>query len=117
MNQIAPTPQEKQAQRKRVVVGICVFFGVIILASLLSPKQPSPSRPEATTKNTVTRYELSDDVTNGLALLINTHGELCAKVERVTRLGDNRYDVTCTRYRDGTGQATYQVNMSTGEVK
>jgi hypothetical protein len=59
----------------------------------------------------------SEDLRTKTATLINIHGELCARVENISPLGGNRYSVTCTRYRDGTGSATYEIDASTGSVK
>lgn len=52
-----------------------------------------------------------------LALLVNLNGELCANVTGVEPLGGARYRVTCSRYRDGSGMATYEVNTETLAVK
>lgn len=116
MNTIAATPQEKATQRQRIFVGVVVFFGLVGLMSLFTPNTPTPTPPTVTSVTT-TRTNLPADLKDGLALLINIHSELCATVNQVTTLGNNTYEVACTRYRDGTGTATYEVNLSTGQVK
>lgn len=52
-----------------------------------------------------------------MAAIINVRGELCAKVTGAKALGNDIYEVACQRYRDGTGIATYQVDIKTGQVK
>lgn len=61
--------------------------------------------------------QLSDDSKRKLAAMINLSGQLCAKVNTVTTVAADIYTVHCTRYRDGTGSATYEVNLRTGVVK
>lgn len=58
-----------------------------------------------------------EDTRQKMALLINAHGELCARVESIRRVNGDVYAVQCTRYRDGTGMAVYEVNAATGAVK
>ena len=52
-----------------------------------------------------------------MALVINLSGQLCATVTDITRISGDLYRTNCTRYRDGTGTATYEVNAATGVVK
>jgi hypothetical protein len=61
--------------------------------------------------------QLSDDSKRKLAAMINLSGQLCAKVNSVSSIAADIYTVHCTRYRDGTGSATYEVNLRTGVVK
>ncbi|NDP40803.1 MAG: hypothetical protein GZ093_19080 [Rhodoferax sp.] len=64
------------------------------------------------------RYSgLSEDSKSKAALLINLRGQLCAKVTDTSRISGDLYSVTCARYRDGTGSATYEMNAATGTVK
>lgn len=51
------------------------------------------------------------------ATVINLNGKLCARVTAITKLGGDVYSVSCVRYRDGTGFATYEMNAATGNVK
>ena len=60
---------------------------------------------------------LSADSKQKLAALINLNGELCAQVQNAIPLSGDRYNVTCTRYRDGTGTVTYELDVTTGKVK
>ena len=114
MHPIARNPQDKYSQRRRVFWGAAGFFVVILLMSVFGNKTPPPA---PTPNNSATRANLPDELKNSLALLINTQGELCAQVLQVTLRGHNLYDVSCTRYRDGTGSATYLVDLNTGAVK
>ena len=64
------------------------------------------------------RYSgISEDSKSKAALLINFNGQLCAKVTDISRISGDLYRVTCTRYRDGTGSATYEMNAAAGTVK
>lgn len=57
------------------------------------------------------------DVNETMATMINLNGQLCAKVLSIKPAGPNVYEVECTRYRDGTGKATYLYDAKTGKVK
>lgn len=61
--------------------------------------------------------QLSQDSKQKLAAMINLSGQLCAQVNTVASSRPDVYMVSCTRYRDGTGVATYEVNLKTGAVK
>lgn len=52
-----------------------------------------------------------------IALVINMNGQLCARVTGAEYLHGNTYAITCTRYRDGSGSATYEVNLDTGQAR
>jgi hypothetical protein len=60
---------------------------------------------------------LTESSKAGLAAIMNVNGELCAAVTGVASKGNDVYEVTCQRWRDGTGQAIYLVDMRTGKVK
>lgn len=60
---------------------------------------------------------LSQDSRETLALMVNLSGQLCAKVTAVSPLGGDVYNVSCVRYRDGTGSAVYEVNAKSGLVR
>ena len=60
---------------------------------------------------------LDDEITQKAALLINANAELCARVTAITKLQGDVYSVSCVRYRDGTGFATYEMNAATGSVR
>lgn len=61
--------------------------------------------------------QLTEDQKSKLATLINLNGDLCARVTGVRSRGNSTFDVDCIRYRDGTGAATYLVDLKTGRVK
>ncbi|MCK9213463.1 MAG: hypothetical protein WBI05_14875 [Rhodoferax sp.] len=113
-------PAQKVSDRVRLFTGIVVFFVLVMAVSLLTPKSAKQSAHQAIepdSTQSATRTNLPDNITNVLATMINFHGELCATVTSVTALGNNVYQVNCTRYRDGTGSASYDVNAATGAVK
>ncbi len=89
-----------------VVVGI---FGN------LTDKRPPASTTHASTGNT--RTTLPEAYTEVPATIIILKGELCAKVTNVESLQKDTYQVECSRYRDGSGTASYEVNARTGAVK
>ena len=66
---------------------------------------------------TAASAQLSQDSRQKLAAMINLSGQLCAQVNTVTPSRPDVYIVSCTRYRDGTGMATYEVNLKTGAIK
>jgi hypothetical protein len=111
---------QKTSDRMRLFAGIVVFFSLVIGVMLLTSKSGNRSEHQATesySTQSATRTNLPVNITNTLATMINLHGELCASVTSVTALGNNIYKVNCTRYRDGTGSASYDVNSVTGAVK
>lgn len=61
--------------------------------------------------------QLSEGSKAMLAAMINVSGQLCARVTAVEQVRRDVYAVSCVRYRDGTGRATYEVNALTGAVK
>ena len=86
--------------------------GITLSLSFLGGDKTTPTAPAEE------RYSgLSEDSKSKAALLINLHGQLCAKVTDISRISGDLYRVTCTRYRDGTGSATYEMNAATGTVK
>jgi hypothetical protein len=60
---------------------------------------------------------LDDEIKQKAALVINLSGQLCANVTAMTHLQGDVYSVACMRYRDGTGAATYEMNVVTGAVR
>ena len=114
MHPIALTPVEKWARTRRGLFWLAGLLGLVALGAVFSPRPPPPA---ASPSFQATRTDLPLALKDSLALLINQHGELCAEVERVTLRGHNLYDVSCTRYRDGSGSATYAVDLSSGSVK
>lgn len=95
-----------------------VLFGLILLLTLskfFEQKVPiSSTEPAASNRK---NNGVSEDSKNTLAALINLNGELCARVTEISRISGDVYRVSCIRYRDGTGSATYEVNAATGGVK
>ncbi len=102
------------------------FVGAVIVFNLLQSagrtlSAPTPAAaPSAATAAAPTPAPraVSEDAKHTAALLINLHGELCAKVTSITRTATaNVYRVECVRYRDGTGSAVFEMNAATGAVK
>jgi len=103
--------------KQALIACLIVTFVFVILAKVINEKHdltPASGTP-GPTENTIPN--VSFDTKETLALMINVHGELCAQVNNVERVDVNEYSVTCTRYRDGTGSASYIVNARTGVVK
>lgn len=95
-----------------------VIFGLIVLLTL--SKIFESNAPISSTELTASNQKnsgVSEDSKRTLAALINLNGELCARVTEVSLISNGVYRVACIRYRDGTGSATYEVNLSTGAVK
>jgi hypothetical protein len=90
-----------------------VLAGVLLLGAL--GRACDNAAPPTASGQTPTG--LSHDSKTTLATIINMNGELCAHVQSAEPMGADRYRVTCTRYRDGTGTATYELNAKTGTVK
>lgn len=93
----------------KAVLIILLLSGV----SALLPKSPPPdnNRPGPG------KAELLARKSEEVALLLNMNGQLCARVTQIDYLHGKRYNVTCIRYRDGTGSATYELNLETGQAK
>ena len=87
------------------------LFALAVLANCVGKTE----KPQLSTSTTGTG--LSAESKQTFAAMINLNGQLCAKVDSVSALGSDRYTVLCTRYRDGTGIATYEVDLRTGTVK
>lgn len=79
--------------------------------SLIRPNQAQINRIEQA------RTDAAMAKAEKIALLINMNGQLCARVTGAQYLHGNTYAITCTRYRDGTGSSTYEVNLDTGQAK
>jgi hypothetical protein len=90
-------------------------LGILLVASAIATlTRPNPAQinriEQARTDAAMARAEK-------IALLINMNGQLCARVTDAQYLHGNTYAITCTRYRDGTGSATYEVNLDTGQAR
>lgn len=60
----------------------------------------------------------SNEAMRKMATLINLNGELCGEVLSVRqRSGTSIYMVECTRYRNGDGRVTYEVDLGSGQVR
>lgn len=92
----------------KVVAGLAVLG---VMASL------APSKKQAANPIEQARVDRAWARTDSIALLINMNGELCGKITGIAYLHNNTYAVTCTRYRDGAGSATYEVDLDTGRAK
>ena len=89
---------------------VTAAFAVALIGNACSSKGTAPLP-------TVKSNGLSNDSKTKLAAMINLSGQLCATVTDAFALGNDVYNITCQRYRDGTGTATYQVDLKTGAVK
>lgn len=114
------TPKPQGTPPKNPLTARVWIFGAIALAFVyasLKPKTvPTPAYTAPTPSYTVPA-ELSSDIKNKMALVINMSGQLCATVTDITRISGDLYRTTCIRYRDGTGTTTYQVDAATGAIK
>ena len=52
-----------------------------------------------------------------LATMVNLNGHLCADVTRMYMEGGDTYRIICSRYRSGSGESEYIVNMLSGNVR
>lgn len=104
-----------KAQRRERLIRYAFFcvaglLAVSCISNLTSTKAPETTAP-------TTPPGVSDQSKLTLATMINLHGELCATVTTVSHIRGDLYQVDCTRYRDGTGTASFEVNAATGAVK
>jgi len=77
-----------------------------IMAPSPAPDSTRPSRAQALMAK-------SDSV----AALINLNGQLCARVIEIEHIYLDQYKITCTRYRDGVGTSTYDIDLKTGQAR
>lgn len=91
-----------------------VIAGLAVLGALASL---APSKQQTANSIEQARVDKAWARTESIALLINMNGELCGRITGITYLHNNTYAITCTRYRDGTGSATYEVDLDTGRAK
>ena len=97
---------------------VLLVVGALVGLNLLSALFFRPAAvPEAAPAPISAPVDVGDDLKEKAALVINLNGQLCARVTTITRLGGDVYSVSCVRYRDGTGFATYEMNAATGKVK
>jgi len=54
---------------------------------------------------------------DGLALLLNLGGELCAEVISTERKNEDRFEVVCSEYRGSSAFARYSFDAATGKAK
>lgn len=86
------------------------------------PTTVAPSKP-AIEEKTARDYPLVKQAAamsakgDGLGLLINLAGELCAEVISSDRLRGDHFEVVCREYRGGSGLVRYQFNASNGESR
>lgn len=60
-------------------------------------------------------HKVNNDAVEGMALLINLNGHLCAQVTGVYKLEQQDiYEVECIEYRGGNGKVGYLVNLEQG---
>jgi len=50
------------------------------------------------------------------ATMININGYLCAEVVELNKLESGNFEVTCIKYRGGSGKATYIVDVKSGNA-
>lgn len=96
--------------------GMILAIGAVCLVMVFAALKPK-GIPEETPSPNAAQSSISTDSKDTMALLINVSGQLCAAVIDITRISGDLYRATCTKYRDGTGTATYEVNAATGTVK
>lgn len=106
------TTRKKHFPWQYVALG---FIALAITSCIFDSKSPADVPNTAVARQAAAG--VSEDSKTTLAALVNLNGELCAKVTDVSRISGDVYRVTCVRYRDGTGSATYEVNAATGAVK
>ena len=93
------------------VKAIAAVLVLIAISSLSPSKRAEPNPIEQS------RVDRAMAKAESIALLLNMNGQLCARVTGVEYLHHNTYNITCTRYRDGTGSATYELDLDTGQAK
>jgi hypothetical protein len=93
------------------------FGWIVAITTLVLLLANCIGKPQERREPVQPRGGLSTESKTTLAAMINIQGQLCADVTGVVALGGDRYTVACTRYRDGTGTATYEVDLRTGNVK
>ena len=54
---------------------------------------------------------------DGLSLLLNLGGELCAEVISAEQKSKDHFEVICSKYRGGSAVARYSFNAATGKTK
>lgn len=91
------------------------FVAWAIFATLYNMAKNEPAQPVL--QHHPAPNSITADLKAQMALVINLSGQLCATVTDITRISGDLYRTNCTRYRDGTGTATYEVNAATGVVK
>lgn len=104
------TPPKSPINTAVWVVGAAALWLVIVALNMQTT--PKASQPYQAAPGTIT-----SDLKAQMALVINLSGQLCANVTEISRISGDLYRATCTRYRDGTGTATYEVDAATGKVK
>ena len=102
--------QRRQARKIRFFKWAVAFFVTIVLINTFTNKKPSED-------STVPYKVTSEDTNEKVAVLINLHGELCAKITSIKNIRDGVREVSCIRYRDGTGNVTYEVDLKSNSVK
>lgn len=104
------TPPHKSSNSMMLAIGaVCL----VIAFAALKPQGAGDEKPS----HHAAQSSFSSDSKDKMALLINVNGKLCAAVIDITRISGDLYRATCTKYRDGTGTATYEVDAATGTVK
>lgn len=96
--------------------GMMLAIGAVCLVLAFAALKPKAT-PEDNQSSYSAKSSIPNDTKEKMALLINVSGQLCATVLDITRISGDLYRATCTKYRDGTGAATYEVNAATGAVK
>ncbi len=114
----APTtpPNPNGTPPHRSSNGTVLAIGAVCLVLAFAALKPKGT-PDETPSPHAAQSSISTDSKDKVALLINMSGQLCAAVIDIARIAGDVYRATCTKYRDGTGTATYEVNASTGTIK
>lgn len=67
--------------------------------------------------NAVPALATADDVEDIIGFMLNANGLLCAEIVDWSALKQkNIYEVTCVKYREGKAQATYILDMNSGNA-
>jgi hypothetical protein len=74
-----------------------------------APRSPpkSPQKLAQDPSGTPKEMKQAEDL---VKLIINLNGHLCAEIQNVQPVGLTSYEVSCTEYRSGSGQARYLVD-------
>lgn len=110
-----------------ILGGVVLFFGIFIFfpktkfsnnINVSLPDMKSVYEKEHIQKEEKNNlvYSVSKESLDGMRVIINARGFLCAKIVSVYKDTEELFDVQCIRVRDGAGTAKYKVNLSEANV-